>query len=279
LTQINGNGAAWRECFPHGVSTLRRFKTRPEIVLSEKTAISEVVMIDHTIRAFDQDLAELIRKIKGMSEIDAKQIKAAIEALGKHDAMIARQVIAADEQVDSLQRDVEEEAITLIARRQPMAIDLRDIVGALRISNDLERIGDFAENIAKRVLLIDDLRINQVMLHFDHMSQLVLDQLARVIQSFEHRDVAVALDVWRKDQEIDALNASLFRELLTYMMENPANITFCTHLLFCAKNLERIGDHITNIAETVHYVVEGRPLSEERPKADITSKATLPLPR
>ncbi len=234
-------------------------------------------MIDHTIRAFDKDLGELIRKIKDMSEIDAKQIKAAIEALGKHDTAIARQVVASDEQVDALQRDVEEEAISTIARRQPMAVDLRDIVGALRISNDLERIGDFAENIAKRVLLIDDLRINEVMLHFDHMAQLVLDQLAHVMQSYENNDVTAALDVWRKDQEIDALNASLFRELLTYMMESPTNITFCTHLLFCAKNLERAGDHITNIAETVYYIVEGRPLSEQRPKADITSKGELPL--
>lgn len=233
-------------------------------------------MIDHTIRAFDKELGELTRKIKDMSEIDTKQIKAAIEALGKHDATIAKQVIAIDEQVDALQRDVEEEAISTIARRQPMAVDLRDIVGALRISNDLERIGDFAENIAKRVLLIEDLRINQVMLHFNHMAQLVLEQLARVIQSYEHRDVAAALDVWRKDQEIDSLNASLFRELLTYMMEDPSHITFCTHLLFCAKNLERAGDHITNIAETIHYVVEGRPISEERPKADITSKDALP---
>lgn len=234
-------------------------------------------MIDHTIRAFDKDLGELIRKIKDMSEIDAKQIKAAIEALGKHDTAIARQVVASDEQVDALQRDVEEEAISTIARRQPMAVDLRDIVGALRISNDLERIGDFPENIAKRVLLIDDLRINEVMLHFDHMAQLVLDQLAHVMQSYENNDVTAALDVWRKDQEIDALNASLFRELLTYMMESPTNITFCTHLLFCAKNLERAGDHITNIAETVYYIVEGRPLSEQRPKADITSKGELPL--
>ncbi len=235
-------------------------------------------MIDHTMRAFDKDLAELNRKIKDMSEIDAKQIKAAVEALHKHDITIAKQVVALDDRVDVLQHDIEEEAISLIARRQPMAVDLRNIVGALRISYDLERIGDFAENIAKRVLLIDDLRINQVMLHFDHMAQLVLDQLARVTRSYEERDVAAALDVWRKDQEIDALNASLFRELLTYMMENPTNITFCTHLLFCAKNLERAGDHITNIAESVHYIVEGRPLSEERPKADITSKDTLPLP-
>ena len=160
-----------------------------------------------------------------------------------------------------------------------MAVDLREIVGALRISNDLERIGDLAENIAKRVMLLtDEFRINEVMLQFQRMVQLVLDQLTRVLQSYERRDVAEALEVWRKDQEVDALNTSLFRELLTYMMENPRNITFCTHLLFCAKNIERMGDHATNIAETVYYIVQGRPLTEERPKADVTSTQMLPLP-
>ncbi|MGD0636283.1 MAG: phosphate signaling complex protein PhoU [Beijerinckiaceae bacterium] len=267
----------------HGVSTLGKLEARLETAqletaLSEASAISEGIMADHTIRAFDKNLGELIRKIKDMSEIDAKQIKAAIEALRKHDTTIARHVIASDDQVDALQQDVEQEAISAIARWQPVGVDLRDIVGAMRISNDLERIGDFAENIAKRVLLIDNLHINQVVPHIDHMAQLVLDQLARVIQSYEYRDVDAALDVWRKDQEIDALNASLFRELLTYMMESPSNITFCTHLLFCAKNLERSGDHIASIAKTVYYIVEGRKLSEERPKADITSKGMLPLP-
>jgi phosphate transport system protein len=160
-----------------------------------------------------------------------------------------------------------------------MAVDLREIVGALRISNDLERVGDLAENIAKRVMLLtDEFHINEVMLQLQRMVQLVRDQLTRVLQSYERRDVAEALDVWRKDQEVDALNTSLFRELLTYMMENPRNITFCTHLLFCAKNIERMGDHATNIAETVYYIVQGRVLSEERPKADVTSREVLPLP-
>jgi phosphate transport system protein len=160
-----------------------------------------------------------------------------------------------------------------------MAVDLREIVGALRISNDLERVGDLAENNAKRVMLLtDEFRINEVMLQFQRMVQLVRDQLTRVLQSYERRDVAEALDVWRKDQEVDALNTSLFRKLLTYMMENPHNITFCTHLLFCAKNFERMGDHATNIAETVYYIVQGRPLEEERPKSDLTSAQMLPLP-
>ena len=149
----------------------------------------------------------------------------------------------------------------------------------MRISNDLERVGDLAENVAKRVVLLtEQFRIHEVVLQLQRMGDLVRDQLARVLQSYRRRDVALTLEVWRKDQEIDALNSALFRELLTYMMEDPRNITFCTHMLFCAKNIERAGDHATNIAETVYYIVEGRQLKEERPKADVTSREALPLP-
>jgi phosphate transport system protein len=158
-----------------------------------------------------------------------------------------------------------------------MAVDLREIVGALRISNDLERIGDLAENIAKRVtLLTDEFRIHDVVIHLQRMADLARDQLSRVLDSYERRDVAKALDVWHRDTEVDALNTSLFRELLTYMMEDPRNIGFCAHMLFCAKNIERIGDHATNIAESVYYIVEGRPIEAERPKADLTSRELLP---
>jgi phosphate transport system protein len=236
-----------------------------------------IVMIEHTTRAFDADLHSLALKIAEMSRLGETQIRKSIEALVNRDVALAKSVVAADDQVDALQREIEEKAIVTIARRQPMAVDLRDIVGALRISNDLERIGDLAKNVAKQVpLLTDAFRIEEVMLQLQRMVRMVLDQLTRVLQSYEQRDAAEALDVWRNDLEIDALNNSLFRESLTYMMENPRNITFCTHLLFCAKNIERIGDHTTNIAETVYYIVEGRTLSE-RPKADLTSIAALPL--
>jgi len=236
-------------------------------------------MIDHTARAFDADLQQLALKIAEMGRLDGTQIAQAIEALVMRDTALAKRVIAADDQVDALQRKIEERAIITIARRQPMAVDLREIVGALRIANDLERVGDLAENIAKRVaLLTHEFRIDEVVLQLQRMVQLVLNQLTRVLQSYERRDVAEALEVWRGDQEVDALNNSLFREMLTYMMEHPRNITFCTHLLFCAKNVERMGDHTTNIAETVYYIVEGRPLSDERPKADLTSKGAPPLP-
>lgn len=235
-------------------------------------------MVEHTIRAFDADLQQLASKIAEMGRLDGEQIADAITALLKRDAALAERVIATDDKVDELQREIEEKAVTTIARRQPMAVDLREIVGTLRISNDLERIGDLAENIAKRQLLLtEELPINEIARQLAHMSDLVRDQLARVLRSYEQRDIVLALDVWRKDREIDALNTSLFRELLTYMTEDPRNVTFCSHMLFCAKNIERAGDHATNIAETVYYIVEGHQLTEKRPKADVTSQKSLPL--
>jgi phosphate transport system protein len=153
-----------------------------------------------------------------------------------------------------------------------MAVDLRDIVGALRVSNDLERIGDLAKNIGKRVVALNgEFRPTQVIRGVEHMTDLVLEQLKRVLDAYARRDVAMAMEVWRGDEEVDAVNNSLFRELLTYMMEDPRNITFCTHLLFCAKNIERMGDHATNIAESVHYMIQGRAIADERPKGDTTS--------
>ena len=198
-------------------------------------------MVDHTIRAFDTDLQQLAGKVAEMGRLDGEQIADAITSLLERDTALAEQVIATDDRVDDLQREIEEKAVATIARRQPMAIDLREIVGTLRISNDLERIGDLAENIAKRVLLLlpKEFRLNAVAVQLQHMANLVRDQLARVLRSYEQRDAVLAVDVWRKDQEIDALNSSLFRELLTYMMEDPRNITFCSHMLFCAKNVER----------------------------------------
>jgi len=234
-------------------------------------------MVDHTTHAFDSDLQELAKRVLDMGRSDDEQIAKAMDALSKRDATLARRVIAADDLIDARQHEIEEKVITTIARRQPMAVDLREIIGALRICNDLERIGDLAENVAKRVLLLPgEFRINEVMLQLQRMARLARDQLQQVLQSYESRNVALALDVWHKDQEIDALNNSMFRELLTYMMEDPRNIAFCSHMLFCAKNIERIGDHATNIAETVYYIVEGRALPEERPKADLTSKESIP---
>ncbi|MGB3865460.1 MAG: phosphate signaling complex protein PhoU, partial [Xanthobacteraceae bacterium] len=174
--------------------------------------------------------------------------------------------------IDTLQRDLEAHAVLTIARRQPMAVDLRQLVGAMRIATDLERIGDLAKNNARRVMQLDsDFNPLQLIRGLEHMTDLVEAQLKAVLDAYAARDVPAAMAVWKGDEEIDAICTSLFRELLTYMLEDPRNIGFCIHLMFCAKNIERIGDHATNIAETVVYVVEGQPITDKRPKADQTT--------
>ena len=237
-----------------------------------------MTMSEHTIKAFDADLQDLTRVVVEMGGLAERQIVNALESLDKRDLALAQRVVADDVKVDALQREIEEKAILTIARRQPMAVDLREIVGALRLSNDLERIGDLAKNIAKRVGALDgDFQPQQVMRGVEHMTDMVLAQIKEVLDSFAHRDAAKALAVWRGDEEVDAVNNSLFRELLTYMMEDPRNISYCIHLLFCAKNIERMGDHATNIAETVYYMVEGHPIADERPKGDTTATTSVPF--
>ena len=236
-------------------------------------------MEQHTARAFDIDLQDLARLVAEMGGLAEKQIGESVDALNSHDLALAQRVIALDDKIDMLQREIEEKAILTIARRQPMAVDLRDIVGALRVANDLERIGDLAKNIAKRVgALDDDIELTKVLRGVEHMADLVLSQIKDVLDAYTRRDVEKALAVWRGDEEVDAVNNSLFRELLTYMMEDPRNISLCIHLLFCAKNIERIGDHTTNIAETVYYIVKGKPLPDERPKGDTTAAVSVAFP-
>jgi len=236
------------------------------------------MVTEHTMKAFDADLQDLARMVAEMGGFAEQQISDAIDALDRRDALLAQQVIASDVQIDALQREVEEKVILTIARRQPMAVDLREIVGALRISNDLERIGDLAKNIAKRVLALDsEFRSQKVMRGVEHMAELVLAQIKDVLDAYARRDAQKAIAVWRSDEGVDAVNNSLFRELLTYMMEDPRNISICIHLLFCAKNIERMGDHATNIAETVYYMVEGQTLMDERPKGDKTSMTIVPF--
>jgi phosphate transport system protein len=236
-------------------------------------------MSEHTVKAFDTELQELQRMIAEAGGLAEKQIADAIDALTKHDSKLAKQVIAADASIDALQHQIEEKAVLTIARRQPMAVDLREIVAALRVANDLERIGDYAKNISKRVVAIGPaIRPIVALRGLKHMTDLVLAALKQVLDAYARRDLTQALAVWRGDEEIDAVNNSLFRELLTYMMEDPSNITFCTHLLFCAKNMERMGDHATNIAETVYFMVEGHTLVDERPKGDMVTMTTAPFP-
>jgi phosphate transport system protein len=226
-------------------------------------------MAEHTVKAFDDELQDLSRKIGEMGRVVEKQIAGAVGAMTSHDVELARRVIAADARVDAMQREVEELAILTLARRQPMAVDLRELIGALRLVNALERIGDYAKNIAKRLLASEpDTGPEAALLGLKNMSDLVLTALRNVLEAFAQRNLSLALSVWRNDKTIDAAYSSLFRALLTYMMEDPRNILPCTHLLFCAKHIERIGDHATNIAETVYYIVQGTPLADERPRED-----------
>ncbi len=233
--------------------------------------------IDHTAKAFDTDLQEIMRKVAEMGGLAERQIADATRALVERDTELAERVIATDPIIDAMQHEIEEKAILTIARRQPMAVDLREIVGAMRVCNDLERIGDHAKHIGKRVVALDGDFNPQKLIHgVEHMATLVAAQLKQVLDAYASRDLAAALAVWNGDEEVDNLCTSLFRELLTYMMEDPRNITLCMHLMFCAKDLERIGDHATNIAETVYYMIEGRPITDQRPKGDFTSFGAMP---
>src|ERR1700752_5138630 len=235
-----------------------------------------ITMGEHTAKAFDVDLQDIARMVAEMGGLAEKQVADAVEALARRDAERAQRAIALDPSIDALQGEVEEKAVLTIARRQPMAVDLRVIVSALRVANDLERVGDLAKNIGKRVAAINgDFHPQKLIRGVEHMSAMVLGQLKEVLDSYAGQDVPKALAVWRGDEGVDAMCPSLFRELLTYMMEDPRNITFCIHLMFCAKNIERMGDHATNIAETVYYMIEGRPMVDQRPKGDTTTFAAL----
>jgi phosphate transport system protein len=221
----------------------------------------------HTISAFDTELKSLNQQIAQMGGLVEKMLEESSNALRSRDIVLAQSIIDRDAKIDALQREIEENAIMIIARRQPMAVDLREIIGAIRTASDLERIGDLAKNVAKRTIAMDPaMELPKLVTGMTHMSNLVLAQLKSVLDSYMARNAVNAVAVWQRDGEIDAIYNSLFRELLTYMMEDPRNIGFSTHLLFSAKNFERAGDHATNIAETVYFVATGSTLPTDRPK-------------
>jgi phosphate transport system protein len=229
-------------------------------------------MTEHIVSAFEDELTGLGTKIAQMGGMAEEALALAIEALEKHDTALASRVIDGDAKIDRLEREIEEQAIVMIARRQPMALDLREIMVAIRIAAVLERAGDLAKNIAKRAFALDaETYPKSIIAGLTRMGRLALRQLKDVLDAYAQRDAVKALEVWGADQEVDDMYNSMFRELLTYMMEDPRNIGICTHLLFGAKNLERIGDHATNIAENVYYLVHGEPIEAERPKGDLTS--------
>ena len=229
---------------------------------------------EHTTKAFDDDLQELTRLVAEMGGLAERQIAESVDALIRRDVALGARVVATDAEIDHLQRMIEERAVLTIAKRQPMAVDLREIVGSLRVATDLERIGDLSKNIGKRVNALDsDFHPLKLIRGLKYMTDLVNTQVKAVLDAYAAHDLPAAMAVWKGDEEIDAICTSLFRELLTYMMEDPRNISFCIHLMFCAKNIERIGDHATNIAETVFYMIEGQQMLDKRPKGDMTTFA------
>ncbi len=231
-------------------------------------------MSDHISKTFDQELDLLRRLVAEMGGLSERMLSDATIALMREDTKRAQAVIAMDPKLDELQRKIEDNSVMMLMRRQPVANDLREVMASIRIANDLERIGDLAKNVAKRSLKVQGhLQSGRAMSGVEALSRLAQGQLKDVLDAYAQSNEKGAIDVWTRDGQIDALENSLFRELLTYMMEDPRNITFCTHLLFCAKNIERLGDHTTNIAETVHYLVTGRNLPNDRPKGESPSDA------
>ncbi|ADV14997.1 phosphate signaling complex protein PhoU [Mesorhizobium sp. M7A.F.Ca.CA.001.09.2.1] len=230
----------------------------------------------HIVSAYDEELKYLSKRIAAMGGHAERMVEQAVTALVNADPGLAQKVIRDDTVLDEGQREIDDKAIIIIAKRQPMAADLREIVGTIRISADLERVGDLAKNVAKRVVAVTDGRQPTSLFRgLEALSNLALTQLKEVLDVYASRSVEKIGFVRDRDDQIDAMYTSLFRELLTYMMEDPRNITPCTHLLFCAKNIERIGDHATNIAETIYYIVTGDQLPAERPKGDKTDKISL----
>ena len=230
---------------------------------------------EHVVKSYDLELKRLGALLTEMGGIVENQVALAAEAIMNRDAAVATRAVEEDPKVDALEREAEQFVIRLLALRQPVAEDLRRIVAALKITGDLERIGDYAANVAKRSIVLAQFSLPYSLAGLAHMAHLVQQNLKTIIDALGDNDVDKAVEVWRGDQVVDDLYNAIFRELITYMMEDPRNITPCTHLLFIAKNLERMGDHATNIAEVVYYAVKGESLPDTRPKGDTSAYAIV----
>lgn len=232
----------------------------------------------HIVKQFDEELDEMRDLIAQMGGLVEQQMANAIAAIGRRDDALAKRCQEADVEIDRMEDKVEALTLRMLALRQPVALDLRAILAALRIAHDLERMGDYATNVAKRASALTQLHevgpINGIV----RMGRLTHAVIKDVLDAYTEPNVDKAVTAWNRDQEIDQMYTSLFRELLTYMMEDPRNITPCAHLLFVAKNIERIGDHATNIAETLYFQEKGTRLQGLRPKGDRTSYAVVEPP-
>ncbi|MBF0275131.1 MAG: phosphate signaling complex protein PhoU [Nitrospinae bacterium] len=224
---------------------------------------------EHTVKSFDGEINRLNDVIIEMASLTKEQVRDAVTVVVKRDSELAGEIIEKDPAINNLELESHELTMRLLALRQPVAIDLRNIVVSIKISSDLERIGDYAANVAKRALVLNQLPPVKQARTIKNMGRVTYDLLKDVIDAYEHQDVKKALDVWHRDEEVDDMYTSIFRELLTYMMEDTHNITACTHLLFIARNLERIGDHATNIAEDIHFMIKGKPPTGRRPMGDV----------
>ena len=231
---------------------------------------------EHIVKAYDDELKQLSSMISRMGGLAENQIATAIESAVRRNTEAAVETIEGDDKVDQLEHEIDQFCVRLLALRQPMAADLRHIIGALKIASDLERIADYGTNVAKRALELNQIKPVKPLYAIPRMAKLAQEMIKDVLDAYAEGDVDKALEVWHRDEEVDEMYTSLFRELLTYMMEDPRNITACTHLLFIAKNIERVGDHATNIAETIHFLVLGHRLRESRPRRAADGSATIP---
>ena len=227
---------------------------------------------DHIVKSFDTELQRLYGEIGRMGELAVAQLDAAVDVLQRRDSRAAERVVANDEAIDALEHEVSHDVLRLLALRQPMARDLREVYSALRISADIERIGDYAANVAKRSMVLNQGAPVALAAGLPALARLANELVPEAVQAYRDRDADRALAVRRRDAELDVQYTALFRELLTYMAEDPRHITACTHLLFMAKNIERIGDHATNIAENTWFLVHGELPADLREKRDLTSQ-------
>ena len=231
---------------------------------------------EHIVKSFDQELAQIENLILEMGGLVEVQISEAVIALGNRDIELAQKVRNDDKAVDELEHKIDELTLRTLALRQPVASDLRSVICALKVASNLERIGDYAKNIAKRTqVLVGTNSVGTAEKTIKRMSDLVQKMVTDVLNAYVKKDIDMADELRLRDEDVDHMHNTLFRELLTYMMEDPRNITPCMHMMFIAKNLERMGDHTTAIAEQIHYVVRGSRPQEKRPKGDKTSQMSV----
>ena len=234
---------------------------------------------DHIVKSYDDELKRLTGELQRMGQLALAQLEAAIDAVIERDSSAAMRIVHDDATIDALEHEVSHDVIRLLALRQPMARDLREILAALRIATDIERIGDYAANVAKRSLILNQSAPVQLVSVLQRLARIAQGLVEDVLGAYRESDADKALEAWTRDEELDEQYTGLFRELLTYMMEDPRNITPCTHLLFMSKNLERIGDHATNIAENVYFLVHGAQITQTRRKGDTTTVLPIDDPR